>query len=424
MRMRMRFFQECALPGQSVLPVWQICMRDFRLRRRKMAAKWFTTENLIIKIENSPELYDKSLPGYKDHQRAHEIWSNIAKDFLGEKWNTLSQKGKDSKIALLRTRWKSVRDSYKKEIEKQYHESKSGSGSSQRTKYKYCGILEFLRKHHEPAETEDSLPPDPEEDDVEVPPTTTSDVEVEEDTTQDVDTATVEDSDSTTPDHTPHSPASSRTRTTVRSSRGVRVATQGRRIGRGMSRAEYDQKLISSIEKAVDHMEKREDEMKQLKEPCTQYLLSLVPLLQKVPPDKQWAARHAISETLGRFLLPESRADDNVHNYLQQPHLPASSQQYNAHPQLSYHMQRIYDPPHYPPMHMHNMPYGQQPHYSMPPPQRPDQGMRFQTSSMHSDSTVYTDLTSHSQPHTNAESGTHAYNQGPGSMCDLLSQHD
>ncbi|XP_068096262.1 uncharacterized protein [Hyperolius riggenbachi] len=399
-------------------------MRDFRLRRRKMAAKWFTTENLIIKIENSPELYDKSLPGYKDHQRAHEIWSNIAKDFLGEKWNTLSQKGKDSKIALLRTRWKSVRDSYKKEIEKQYHESKSGSGSSQRTKYKYCGILEFLRKHHEPAETEDSLPPDPEEDDVEVPPTTTSDVEVEEDTTQDVDTATVEDSDSTTPDHTPHSPASSRTRTTVRSSRGVRVATQGRRIGRGMSRAEYDQKLISSIEKAVDHMEKREDEMKQLKEPCTQYLLSLVPLLQKVPPDKQWAARHAISETLGRFLLPESRADDNVHNYLQQPHLPASSQQYNAHPQLSYHMQRIYDPPHYPPMHMHNMPYGQQPHYSMPPPQRPDQGMRFQTSSMHSDSTVYTDLTSHSQPHTNAESGTHAYNQGPGSMCDLLSQHD
>ncbi|XP_068135525.1 uncharacterized protein [Hyperolius riggenbachi] len=420
--MQMRFLSESALPGQSVLPVVLLCMRDCREGLCKMSGTWFTTENLIIKIQNSPELYDKTLPGHKDHQRLHDIWRNIAHEFLGEKWEKLSPKTQEAKVGLLRKRWKSVRDSYKKELEKQYQESKSGCGSSQRTRYKFCGILEFMRKHHESAETEDSLPPDPDPEEAEIDAghNTSSDLEVDDLTPQDGDTATLDESDSTTADQTQPSTLTTRPRTTHRSSRGVRASTQGRRIARGMSRAEYDHKLITSIEKAVDHMEKREEEIKQLKEPCTQYLLSLVPLLQKVPPDKQWAARHAISETLGTFLQTQSQAEENSSNYVTQQHMPHATPQYHSYPQPSYQSHRMYDPPSYPPMHMATRPYGQQPHYPMTGPMRFEQANRYQRS----DTPVYTDLSAQTQPQTTSESATQAFIHDTGSMSDYLAQHE
>ncbi|XP_068128028.1 uncharacterized protein [Hyperolius riggenbachi] len=367
-------------------------------------------------------MYDKSLPGYKEVGQGNIYWSRIAKDFLQSTWDKLSPQAKEAKIAVLRRRWKSVRDSYRKELEKQFQESKSGSGSSQRVKYKFTSILEFLRPHHDYPTTEDSLPPDPPEEDAEVLAQTNSDLDTQDVCSQDQETATQDESASTPPQDTQNRSPSTRTRTNV-THRGFRASTQGRRMGRGISRAEYDEKLISSIEKAVDHMDKREEEVAKLKDPCTQYLLSLVPFLQKVPEDKQWAARLAISNALDTYLQTDRLPSEGSHHFISQPRMSGPQHHYPQYQQQRYHTHPMYDPPTYPAMHRPNIRHARHAHFPMPPPVRNEPPHSYHTSSLSHENPVYTDLNFQNTSQSSSDSTPPSFN-ADNTMTEFLFQQD
>ncbi|XP_068114756.1 uncharacterized protein [Hyperolius riggenbachi] len=110
--------------------------------------KWFTTAELIAKVQMHPEFYDKRNPGYKDTARNNLVWADIAAEFAENIWDELSEKDKAEKIEQLKKRWKSVRDNYRRELDKQISEERSGARATNRRKYKFTAFLEFLRTYH------------------------------------------------------------------------------------------------------------------------------------------------------------------------------------------------------------------------------------------------------------------------------------
>uniref|UniRef100_A0A915JGK5 MADF domain-containing protein n=1 Tax=Romanomermis culicivorax TaxID=13658 RepID=A0A915JGK5_ROMCU len=86
---------------------------------------------LIELIKDCPILYDSTLPGYKDTAQKEESWQNIARSML---WP----------VELCQTRWKSLRDSFRKKDKKIFGGGQDNTPSNSPT-WRYRELLSFLR---------------------------------------------------------------------------------------------------------------------------------------------------------------------------------------------------------------------------------------------------------------------------------------
>ncbi|XP_077347917.1 uncharacterized protein LOC143996625 [Lithobates pipiens] len=111
-------------------------------------------EALIRHIRARKCLYDKKDPAYKDHVKRDHAWVEICRLFFPD-WDLLSETDRSEKLTVLQTRWKGLRDCFKRHL-RRLHEGRSGSGSRRFVPYVHAEELQFLLPFMEPRETQSS----------------------------------------------------------------------------------------------------------------------------------------------------------------------------------------------------------------------------------------------------------------------------
>ncbi|XP_014663552.1 PREDICTED: uncharacterized protein LOC106806200 isoform X1 [Priapulus caudatus] len=101
-----------------------------RLHRRSMK-EVNLDEQLIVLVQDHPELYDIGSKSYKDVQRRDHVWSEI-----GE---ILGKTGRYCKA-----HWTNLRDSFNKYLKKMKDQKRSGSKATKVREYRYAQQLSFL----------------------------------------------------------------------------------------------------------------------------------------------------------------------------------------------------------------------------------------------------------------------------------------
>ncbi|XP_068130255.1 uncharacterized protein [Hyperolius riggenbachi] len=124
--------------------------------KRKRKRFVFDVDDLVARVQSKPQLYDKHHPKYKDTAANAVLWEEITSSFYDD-WE--NEEKKAEKILDVRERWRSLRDNYKRDLDKVKEMKRSGAGSSTTGKYCHFEILDFLRPCFEGRETEDSSGP-------------------------------------------------------------------------------------------------------------------------------------------------------------------------------------------------------------------------------------------------------------------------
>ncbi|XP_068134333.1 protein AMN1 homolog isoform X1 [Hyperolius riggenbachi] len=311
---------------------------------------WFTTEGLLAKIQQHPCLYEKGSEDYKDNQLQHKAWEEIGTDLFDGTWDDLTSKSKASKIADLRRRWKSVRDNYKRELEKQKEEAKSGCRASKRTKYKYVRQMAFLKNVGETGPTEDSIL----EEDDSSRHSMSEDTQLEGGETESPEVIDIQSSgssvtmESTSQTQSGAQPPAAKTSTTKKKGK--------------LLKQDYEKQMLSSVQHFVETYKEKTEEKKKRdqqimeergkKSPNLQFLISLEPYLDKVPAGLHLSCRKAILEVIEKFIPIES-SGDRFGTYSQSLLPPAQTR-------FQLPQQQVHNPyflPSIPPMHDSHAPY-------------------------------------------------------------------
>ncbi|XP_068131477.1 uncharacterized protein [Hyperolius riggenbachi] len=298
--------------------------------------KWFSTEDVIAKVQPHDVLYTKTNKDHKLNQLANQIWSNITKELFEEAgltWNNLSPKLQDTKIQQVKTRWKSIKDNFRRELLEEKKESRSGSAASNRTKYSYTTELAFLRPSMDLDETQDNIPAEP------VVPI------VDDDAEEGLDNSTLSllSTSDTPSDDTSNTssvnvfslvqPTTSTTKTTT-----TKVTARGRRQGGGgRSQSSFESGVLNSMQEAVGVLHHAS---------CDHYnfAVSLVPYMKKVPEDRILDLRQAIIDLVKKAIKNTPSAS------LEHSQSSSSSSTPSPSPPVSnapYHRQQPYSNLHY-----------------------------------------------------------------------------
>ncbi|XP_068129352.1 uncharacterized protein [Hyperolius riggenbachi] len=239
--------------------------------------KTFSTEELIVRVQLYPQLYDKGHTLYKDPSHTRLVWFEIAEHFFAEHWYTTLQDAEKEELMLeCKTRWRSVKDAYIKDLKLEIHESRSGSGLSKRKPYKFAQNMEFLRPCVELRNTEDNLT------------MVVCDSDSESTMLESVGDCTISD--------TP-SPSTSETQST--SDRGNTASKAASTASRSIasehtkkkSKKSDSDELLTSLKSVMNVMERE-------KNPAYTLAISLIPLIETVPKGNMFRLRHALIDTI------------------------------------------------------------------------------------------------------------------------------
>ncbi|XP_068102708.1 zinc finger protein 853-like isoform X2 [Hyperolius riggenbachi] len=118
--------------------------------------EYFTVEDLMMTVQAHPALYDKANPDHKNLVETRRLWEGIARRYC-QGYDSLPNKQKTREVDKYKTKWRSVRDNYIKDLKAEIKEKRSGRGASRRTPYRYSNLLGFLRPILQPRLAEDSL---------------------------------------------------------------------------------------------------------------------------------------------------------------------------------------------------------------------------------------------------------------------------
>ncbi|XP_069620125.1 zinc finger CCHC domain-containing protein 10 isoform X2 [Ranitomeya imitator] len=108
---------------------------------------------MVASIQERGPLWDSRDPRHADQGVLRRLWIEVAKS-LWDGFDSASPAGKDKFLTQLKTRWRSMKDRFKRGLKKE-GQIRSGAAAS-RTIYKYNRILQFLRPVLESRETHSS----------------------------------------------------------------------------------------------------------------------------------------------------------------------------------------------------------------------------------------------------------------------------
>ncbi|KAL1488948.1 hypothetical protein ABEB36_014732 [Hypothenemus hampei] len=99
-------------------------------------------ELFILEIESHPAIWDARDKNFSNRSEKRNAWEKICLKFISN-FENKNQAEKNEAAVNLQKRWKSIRDSYCRELKKQ-KKIKSGSAADNNKKYVYFDILSFL----------------------------------------------------------------------------------------------------------------------------------------------------------------------------------------------------------------------------------------------------------------------------------------
>ncbi|XP_040191378.1 uncharacterized protein LOC120940360 isoform X2 [Rana temporaria] len=110
-----------------------------------MAARDISHEAIIALVHARPELWDPECPGYADRVLKRSKWEEVYK-FVTPNWDEMSATDQDNRGKEVYTRWRSLRDRYKKEVNEEKSAERSGAPSTRRRANPHAEALSFLRR--------------------------------------------------------------------------------------------------------------------------------------------------------------------------------------------------------------------------------------------------------------------------------------
>ncbi|XP_034233097.1 uncharacterized protein LOC117640602 [Thrips palmi] len=100
------------------------------------------TEQLISEIERRPGIYDSGCPQYQDRVAKWTLWCEVC-EIMTPRWHHLDEDRKAARVKELQKRWKSLRDSFMKELKLQREIQRTGQIAN-RKKYVFFDQMTFL----------------------------------------------------------------------------------------------------------------------------------------------------------------------------------------------------------------------------------------------------------------------------------------
>ncbi|XP_069607705.1 uncharacterized protein [Ranitomeya imitator] len=109
---------------------------------------------MVASIEARGLLWDSRDPRHADQGILRRLWIEVAQS-LWDGFDSASPKAKTSFLKQLKTRWRSMKDRFRRGLKKE-GQTRSGAAASRTSVYKYNRILQFLRPVLESRETHSS----------------------------------------------------------------------------------------------------------------------------------------------------------------------------------------------------------------------------------------------------------------------------
>ncbi|XP_044152207.1 transcription factor Adf-1-like [Bufo gargarizans] len=101
------------------------------------------TDLLISEVKKRPAVYDQQEDTYSDRSKKQQCWDEICA-ILVPGWEESSQLEKSCKAKEIQTRWRSLKDCFRRELHLQKKEARNGSSPSKRKRYMFYDQLTFL----------------------------------------------------------------------------------------------------------------------------------------------------------------------------------------------------------------------------------------------------------------------------------------
>ncbi|KAM4041544.1 uncharacterized protein ACNLHF_012547 [Anomaloglossus baeobatrachus] len=112
------------------------------------------TGRIIAVVEGHPDLWDTRTNGYRDRTIVERTWKSVAAElYPNNGWDRCSPGKRARFVELVRRRWRSARDQYRRE----FNPIPSTSANTRKRRYVYFEQLEFLRPIMEVTQTDDNL---------------------------------------------------------------------------------------------------------------------------------------------------------------------------------------------------------------------------------------------------------------------------
>ncbi|KAM4053001.1 uncharacterized protein ACNLHF_005816 [Anomaloglossus baeobatrachus] len=112
------------------------------------------TEKLITAVETHPPLWDTRVDGYHDRLTVERHWNQVAEEvYPNNAWSRCSPAKRAKYVDLVKRRWRSARDQYRRE----YNPIPSSSSQGRKRRYIYYEQISFLAPILEVTQTEDNL---------------------------------------------------------------------------------------------------------------------------------------------------------------------------------------------------------------------------------------------------------------------------
>ncbi|XP_075199916.1 uncharacterized protein LOC142302694 [Anomaloglossus baeobatrachus] len=112
------------------------------------------TEKLITAVETHPPLWDTRVDGYHDRLTVERHWNQVAEEvYPNNAWSRCSPAKRAKYVDLVKRRWRSARDQYRRE----YNPIPSSSSQGRKRRYVYYEQISFLAPILEVTQTEDNL---------------------------------------------------------------------------------------------------------------------------------------------------------------------------------------------------------------------------------------------------------------------------
>ncbi|XP_069837979.1 uncharacterized protein [Dendropsophus ebraccatus] len=263
---------------------------------------YINNEHLITMVEHRPPLWDKADPQHSDLSVTRGLWLEIFVALLPD-YNEMLPPRQLNIGSFIQRRWRSIRDRFIRDLRMDSNVP-NGTEPARRTEYKFARILQFLRKCFEQRQTASSTRAPPE-------------VVMEEETSREPCIPKAPGGVSDTPQPGPPPAATSSAPCRPVSSSVTRVLRRNRP---GRNKQSDQDALKAVISDGFQRMEETftefrtevsvrfqqlhgRDLLESLNE-CRNFLLSLVPLMEKMTPEQRFLCRERVTSVIKEILYP------------------------------------------------------------------------------------------------------------------------
>ncbi|XP_077334365.1 uncharacterized protein LOC143975739 [Lithobates pipiens] len=251
-------------------------------------ARDVTQSDLIAAVQKKPELWDPEFPRYSDRVQKKKAWEEIFKS-LTPNWDLLSRKQKENRGKDLSTRWRSLRDRYRRELTEERLAVQNGTPIRTKKRHPYARELAFLRRAMETREATSNL---------------TGEEEESKAGHSNPGTPTEPEEASSSAPCTPQTPQ--------RVQKARQPATSGLRCARRQQRTSLscnDQilRLVKELTERQTSLQPDNDIFRNLNDPRVVFCRSLLPLLQRLPDDREMQAKEDIYTYLTACISTQRR---------------------------------------------------------------------------------------------------------------------